>query len=73
MKNIQFQCDRCTKIINGSIDDIPAAGVPNRMTTGFYDVTNGHWEQFARWEEEKICDDCMHQDEKYIKFHGTGF
>jgi len=66
MKDIRITCDRCGKVVHGLIDE----GNP-KMTGGFYDVTEGTWSQFARWEEEKVCDDCMHSCPKYKKIHHT--
>jgi len=65
MKNITIQCDRCDKLIDGCIDETTG------VTGGYYDVSlPGYWNQFVRWEEEKICDECMHSDPKYIKIYG---
>jgi len=61
MKNITITCDRCGKVVNGIFDDT----LGRVITGGYYDVSDGYWKQFARWEEENICDDCMHSDPKY--------
>ncbi len=61
MKNITIQCDRCGKLVDGQCDE------NYKMTAGFYDVTCEPWNQFARWEELLICDECMYSDLKYIK------
>jgi len=66
MKEITITCDRCGKVVHGGIDEI------NGITAGFYDVSNGSWSQFARWEEERICDACMHSDPKYHRMYNIG-
>jgi hypothetical protein len=60
--NIIIECDRCHKLVNGCISGY--------LTGGFYDVTSPPWDQFQRWEEEKICDECMFSDKKYQKLYG---
>lgn len=62
---ISVQCDRCFKMIEGNIDYIPEYNITT--TSGYYIVSDGIWKQFGRWEEENICDDCMHTDKKYQK------
>ena len=75
MKNdkITIQCDRCGKMVDGNCRDYSDdSSFPNYITYGYYILTgNSFWAQFARWEEEKICDDCMHSDSKYIKMYGN--
>lgn len=39
------------------------------ITSGFYIVSEGNWKEFGRWDEENICDDCMHSDPKYKKIY----
>ena len=68
--NIQIQCDRCGKLIDGIKDYYPEKDIT--ITGGFYVVSEGIWQTCQRWEEENICDDCMHSDPKYIKTHGNG-
>lgn len=63
MKEITITCDRCGKVINGGIDEHNGITI----TAGYYDVAKGYWSKFARWEEEFICDLCMHSDPKYVK------
>ena len=70
MKQVQIQCDRCKKTIDGIIGDVPSTGLPNRFTGGFYDVSSGFWGQFARTDENNLCDDCMHSDPKYKEIYG---
>lgn len=67
MKEITTTCDRCGKVVYGGIDQIDEK---NTITAGFYLVNEGYWSQFARWEEERVCDDCMFADPKYIKIYG---
>jgi hypothetical protein len=67
MKNVKIACDRCGFIVQGIIYETPL-GV---FTGGFYNVAEGYWSRFARWEEEKICDKCMHSCKKYQKNYGT--
>lgn len=61
MKEITITCDRCGKVVHGGIDETLG------ITAGFYDVSGTAWGQYARWEEERVCDDCMHADPKYKK------
>jgi len=69
MSEIIITCDRCGKVINGIIDEF-YLDKSIKLTGGFYDLTDNYWGQFARWEEERICDDCMHSDPKYISMYG---
>lgn len=61
MKDITVQCDRCGKIVYGQYDE------SSKTTAGYYDVSEGSWSVFVRWEEQIVCDDCMHSDPKYKK------
>lgn len=72
MKQVQIVCDRCKKTIDGIIADVPATGIPNRYTGGFYDLTGGYWGKFARPGEKNICDECMHGDPEYKKLYNPG-
>lgn len=45
-------CDRCGEIVSGD---------------NCYNVTEGYWEQFKRWEEELVCLKCMSSDPKVPK------
>jgi hypothetical protein len=67
MKNITIACDRCGRVIQGTIDKCPHTGAI--ITEGYYDVAGLNWHEFARWEEEFICDDCMHSDPKYKELY----
>lgn len=58
---ITITCDRCGKVVHGLQEET--------WTSGFYDVTKGAWNEFARWEEERICDACMFSDPKYKKMY----
>lgn len=71
MKQVQVHCDRCGKIVNGIIDDVPSAGFPSRMTSGFYDVSRGCWARFARQGERNVCDGCMSLDPEYQELYTT--
>jgi hypothetical protein len=59
MKEITIPCDRCGKLINGCIS------IDGTITSGYYDVSDGPWNQFALWDEYNICDTCMWADKKY--------
>jgi len=63
MKNITIQCDRCGKLVEGCIAE------DGTCTGGYYNVAEGYWSLFARWEEENVCDQCMFNDPKYIKLY----
>ena len=63
MSDIKIQCDRCGKMVDGGIEVVPEYG--GKVTAGFYIVSEGNWKEFGRWEEEYVCDDCMHADPKY--------
>lgn len=69
MKNVTVTCDRCGKVVHGIIDEF-YLDKTIKVTGGFYDVTDEYWSQFARWEEERICDDCMFADPKYKAIYG---
>ncbi len=65
MKKIQIQCDRCGRLVEGCIDKNKDGDIIS--TGGFYMVADGSWKDFGRWEEEYVCDECMHSDPKYKK------
>lgn len=67
MKDIQITCDRCGRVVNGTIDICKSTG--NITTSGYYVVSEGNWSEFKRWEEDNVCDDCMHSDPKYKKLY----
>lgn len=67
MKNITIQCDRCGKLVEGMI---AMKGYSDQITAGYYDVTDGFWQQFQRKNESNICDLCMWSDPNYIKIYG---
>ena len=69
MKDIKITCDRCGKVIEGTIDLCLNTGAI--VTGGYYIVSEGNWKEFGRWEEENICDDCMHDDPEYKKLYQT--
>lgn len=60
-KNKKIICDRCAEII-----EIGESGIY------YYDVTEGFWQQFQRWEEELVCVKCMQKDKKYQKHLNNG-
>jgi len=65
--NITITCDRCGKIVEGTLEGTQA--MDNIITEGYYIVNEGNWKEFGRWEEEVVCDDCMHSDPKYKKIY----
>ncbi len=65
MNEVTITCDRCGRVVHG-LEDKTSLGT---FTAGFYDVTAGYWSAFARWEEEKVCDDCMQSCPKYKKLY----
>lgn len=67
MSEITITCDRCGKVVHGLIDRLPDGTC---VTGGYYDVSGPDWDQFARWEEERVCDECMHSCPKYKKVYG---
>ena len=67
MKAVTINCDRCGKVVSGKIGICPTSG--DVITKGYYIVSDGNWSEFARWEEEIICDDCMHIDPKYLEIY----
>ena len=69
---INITCDRCECVIEGILDAVPLSGYPSRVTGGYYDVTSGYWNKFAKEGESNVCDSCMHSDENYIHCHGRG-
>lgn len=72
MKEITLTCDRCGKVIHGGIDEF-VLDKTITVTAGYYDVREGFWSNFKRWEEEFVCDDCMHSCPKYRKiYNNTG-
>lgn len=64
--DVTISCDRCGKLVHGTIDE------QTGTTGGFYDVSKGTWFEFARWEEERVCDSCMHSDPKYFRRYNIG-
>jgi len=70
MKDITVICDRCGKVVHGTIGVCPSTGAI--VTGGYYNVAEGNWKDFARWDEEIVCDDCMHSCPKYKKIYGVG-
>ena len=67
MKEITLTCDRCGKVVYGGIDEWHG----QTITAGYYDVTEGYWGKYKRWDEEKVCDACMHDDPKYKATYNT--
>lgn len=67
MKTIQITCDRCGKVVEGTIDHCDEYG--GTVTGGFYIVSEGNWQEYQRDDEENVCDDCMHADPKYKKLY----
>lgn len=67
MNEVTITCNRCGKVVHGVCSETPQG----KMTGGYYDVSEGYWAQFARWEETEICDDCMFADPKYAKLYGS--
>ena len=65
MKEIIIQCDRCGKMVSGMVS------IDNKITSGYYNVADGTWSQFARWEEESVCDACMFEDANYKLEYGS--
>jgi hypothetical protein len=61
MKEVTVTCDRCGKVVHGGIDE----WMGKTITAGYYDVSEGYWSKYKRWEEEKICDECMQNDPRY--------
>lgn len=71
MKDITVTCDRCGKVVEGTIGVCPSTGAI--ITGGYYNVGDeSSWHEFARWEEEIVCDDCMHSCSNYKKIYGVG-
>lgn len=67
MKNITIICDRCGLMVDGTITNCPTTG--GTLTTGYYVVSDGNWKEFARWDEELVCQKCMEEDPKYIEIY----
>ena len=67
MKNIQITCDRCGKVVEGTIDICPTTGVT--ITGGYYLVAEGNWQEYQRDDEEYICEECMHSDPNYKQLY----
>lgn len=63
MKNTTVQCDRCGKLVEGIICE------DGSCTGGYYNVEEGYWHLFARWDESIVCDNCMFADPKYQKLY----
>lgn len=61
MKPNTVQCDRCNKLVEGEVSI-------DGTTVGYYDVSNGFWAQFARWDELILCDNCILNDPKYPNY-----
>lgn len=67
MKDVKITCDRCGKVVEGTMSKTPKDGVI--VTGGFYIVAEGSWKEYQRDDEEYICDECMHTDPKYKKLY----
>lgn len=63
MKKITITCDRCGKIVTGTIGICSSTGAV--ITEGYYIVDEGNWKEFQKDDEENICDNCMHSDSNY--------
>lgn len=57
-------CDRCKNKIKG-IESIDCTG-------GFYKASK-YWSKFMNDGENILCDNCMFQDERYIKIYGRHY
>ncbi len=68
MNEVTITCDRCGKVVRGLSYQDERFGL---ITAGFYDVTVGFWSHFARWEEELVCDECMHSCPKYKAIYNS--
>lgn len=68
MDNICITCDRCGCTIKDAAID-----KQNNITSGYYDVSDGYWGRFARWDEYTICDKCMHSDPKYKEVYDPNY
>ena len=60
--SVQVKCSRCNNIVEGIRGD--------GFTAGFYDVAKGYWKPFARREEKRLCDNCMHGSPEYQHVFG---
>jgi hypothetical protein len=60
---VNIVCGRCHK----SVRD---AAKSEDFTAGYYEVSKGNWNKYARKGEENICDACMWADPEYIKDFG---
>lgn len=58
-------CDRCNQTIDGWVEYVTTEDVPFIMTAGYFIVTKGTWEEFARENESIVCNACMLADEKH--------
>ena len=65
MKDITIICDRCGLMVKGKITTCATTGAV--VTSGYYNVAEGNWEDFGRWDEVYVCDTCMHACPKYKK------
>lgn len=66
MSEITITCDRCGKVVHGMLYQDPNCKKAF-ATAGYYILTeHSAWKKYARWEEEQICDECMHSDPMYM-------
>lgn len=59
----KIQCDRCGKLVEESnvVDN----------DRGLFNVSEGFWKIFQRWEEHNVCHHCMTSDVRFKKLHPT--
>lgn len=60
-----IHCDRCKVDLSFLIAHSTCV-----MTTGYYEVAAGQWNQFANLGESHLCDYCMWADPRYIAVYG---
>jgi len=64
-ENITIICDRCGIKVRGAKGPMSTVWGNSYWTSGYYDLTDAYWQQFALKGEKKICDECMLTDLRY--------
>ena len=62
MRVVKVKCDRCKQEAEGIVD--------KQVVGGYYDVSEGYWAQFAKQDENIVCDNCMFTDPQFQEIYG---
>lgn len=60
-------CDRCKSVVNGFRNNAIKSII---VTSGYYQVDKGYWQNYGNAGEINVCDACMFIDPRYMKTYG---